>query len=58
MVSPISSNPGVNLTALHGQSPAGPGQPGKAAETPQDTVKLSAKALAASGDAAHNSGSH
>ena len=58
MVTSISSNPGVNLTALHGQSPAGPGQTGKSAEAPQDTVKISAKALAAAGDADHDGDKH
>jgi hypothetical protein len=58
MVTSVTSSPGVNLTALHGQSPAGPGQQGKAAETPQDTVKISAKALAASGNADHNGDNH
>jgi hypothetical protein len=58
MVTSISANPGVNLTALHGQGPAGPGQTGKSVETPQDTVKISAKALAAAGNAAHDDDKH
>ncbi|GEM_PF-3925876 len=60
MLSSVSAGSGVTAAALYGQT-AGAGQAAKqsAAAAPQDTVQISAKALAAAGgDADHDGDSH
>jgi hypothetical protein len=58
MISPISSAIAASqISAAQNSAPKAPATPAPASQ-PQDTVHLSAAALAASGDADHDGDSH